>query len=42
VFNSRIDPVTSLRLGGFPAAIAAVVALAGVTVILLMVWEGWP
>jgi hypothetical protein len=34
--------ITSLGISGFPAAMALVVALAGVTVILMMAWEGWP
>jgi hypothetical protein len=34
--------ITSLGIGGFPAGIAIAVALAGLMVILMMVWEGWP
>jgi hypothetical protein len=34
--------ITSLGVGGFPAALAMAVALTGAMVILMMVWEGWP
>jgi hypothetical protein len=34
--------VTSLGLGGFPPAIALAITLTGATVIVMMVWAGWP
>jgi hypothetical protein len=34
--------VTSLRIGGFPLGMALAVTLTGLSVILMMAWEGWP